>query len=216
MFHVSQVPRAHTSPLRSGMTTYIMRRFELDAWLAYIERYEITECNMVPMMVVKVLASPHVSKKTLRSVKYAWTGAAPLDKSLQLRFKALLPKDAPFVQVWGMSETSCIATMTYYPEHDESGSCGWAVPNLDLKIVDDAGKDVSEWGARGELCVRGPIIVSGYFENPQRSQEDWDDDGFFHTGDIAYIEGPDPPRLFIVDRKKVSARLSCRLVVSYN
>jgi len=202
MFHVSQVPRAHTSPFRGGYQTFVMRRFEMGQWLAAIEKYEITECNMVPMMVVQVLTSGMASPRVFRSIRNAWSGAAPLDKALQLRFKRLLRDDAPFNQVWGMSETSCIATMNYFPVYDASGGVGWFVPMLDAKIVDEDGNDISSWGARGELCVRGPIIVNGYFENPEANARDWDKDGYFHTGDVAYIEGPENRRVYIVDRKK--------------
>jgi acyl-CoA synthetase (AMP-forming)/AMP-acid ligase II len=202
MFHVSQVPRAHTSPFRGGYETFVMRRFEMKSWMENIERFEITECNVVPMMVVQILTSRLATPKIFRSIRYAWSGAAPLDKSLQSRFKNLLRRDAPFNQVWGMSETSCIATMAYYPEYDSSGSVGWFTPMLDAKLVDDEGNDISDWGSRGELCVRGPIIVNGYFENPEANTKDWDKDGFFHTGDVAYVEGPKEKRIFIVDRKK--------------
>jgi acyl-CoA synthetase (AMP-forming)/AMP-acid ligase II len=202
MFHVSQVPRAHTSPFRGGHVTFVMRRFELAPWLKAIEEFEITECNMVPMMVVQILTSGLATPRTFQSIRNAWSGAAPLDKALQVRFKKLMRDDAPFNQVWGMSETSCIATMNYYPKYDPSGSVGWFIPTLDGKLVDDAGNDISGWGARGELCVRGPIIVNGYFENPEANRRDWDDEGYFHTGDIAYAEGPENRRIYIVDRKK--------------
>lgn len=202
MFHVSQVPRAHTSPFRGGHITFVMRRFELAPWLKAIEEFEITECNMVPMMVVQILTSGLATPRTFQSIRNAWSGAAPLDKALQARFKKLMRADAPFNQVWGMSETSCIATMNYYPKYDPSGSVGWFIPTLDAKLVDDVGNDISGWGARGELCVRGSIIVNGYFENPEANRRDWDDEGYFHTGDIAYAEGPENRRIYIVDRKK--------------
>ena len=202
MFHVSQIPRAHTSPFRGGYETFVMRRFEMKSWMENIERFEITECNVVPMMVVQILTSGLATPKIFRSIRYAWSGAAPLDKSLQFRFKNLLRSYAPFNQVWGMSETSCIATMAYYPQYDPSGSVGWFTPMLDAKLVDDEGNDVSDWGAQGELCVRGPIIVNGYFENAEANKRDWDEEGFFHTGDVAYVEGPKDKRIYIVDRKK--------------
>jgi 4-coumarate--CoA ligase len=204
MFHVSQIPRAHTSPLRGGIVTHIMRRFELQSWLSNIPRFGITEVNVVPMMVVMILTSGLAEKKTFASIRNAWSGAAPLDPSLQARFKQLLRDDAPFNQVWGMSETSCIATMLYYPHFDASGSVGPLLPNCDAKLVDEDGKDVTAFGVRGELCVRGPIIVNGYFENEAANRSSWDEDGFFHTGDVAFCKESDMGKLwYIVDRKKV-------------
>ena len=93
---------------------------------------------------------------------------------------------------------------TRYPEFDTTGSVGYPIPNVDVKLVDDDGKDITAFNVRGELCVRGPTIIRGYFENPEANARDFDEGGFFHTGDIAYID-----RLtelyYIVDRKKASA-----------
>jgi long-subunit acyl-CoA synthetase (AMP-forming) len=159
------------------------------------------------MMVVMILTSGHslVCRRTFEGLKNTWSGAAPLDKTLQARFNALLPEGTPFNQVWGMSETSCIATMCYYPEHDASGSVGPVIPNCDIKLVDDAGSDITGIGkeVRGELCIRGPIIVKGYYKNEEANRGSWDTEGFFHTGDIAYIDDEKRKMVYIVDRKKV-------------
>ncbi|KAF2728920.1 4-coumarate-CoA ligase-like protein [Polyplosphaeria fusca] len=201
MFHVSNVPRAHTSPLRSGILTYIMRRFDLETWLSNVPRFGITEANLNPPMVVQIINSPLTNKYPLTSIRNAWTGAAPLAKEPQARFKALLRPSAPFNQVWGMSETSCIATMMHYPEHDPTGSVGRCLPNLDAKLVDSAGRDITDFDIEGELCVRGPLIVKGYYKNPEANALAWDDEGYFHTGDVA-LRSRDNGLWYIVDRKK--------------
>ncbi|KAH7399658.1 4-coumarate-CoA ligase-like protein [Pyrenochaeta sp. MPI-SDFR-AT-0127] len=201
MFHVSNVPRAHTSPLRGGMKTYVMRRFELESWMRNIERFQITEANMVPPMVIQVINSPLTKKYSLASIRNSWVGAAPLAAEPQARYKALLRADTPFNQVWGMSETSCIATMIHYPEHDPTGSVGRFLPNLDAKLVDDDGKDITDYDVTGELCARGPLIVKGYFNNPEANRLAWDEDGYFHTGDIA-VRKRENGLWYIVDRKK--------------
>jgi 4-coumarate--CoA ligase len=201
MFHVSNVPRAHTSPLRGGMKTYVMRRFELESWMRNIERFRITEANMVPPMVIQVINSPLNKKYSLASIRNSWVGAAPLAAEPQARYKALLRPDTPFNQVWGMSETSCIATMVHYPEHDPTGSVGRFLPNHDAKLVDDKGRDITDFDVAGELCVRGPLIVKGYFNNPEANRIAWDDDGYFHTGDVA-LRKRENGLWYIVDRKK--------------
>jgi 4-coumarate--CoA ligase len=201
MFHVSNVPRAHTSPLRSGLLTYVMRRFELKSWLQNISRFGITEANMVPPMVIQVINSPLTKQYSLKSIRNSWVGAAPLAAEPQARYKALLRGDTPFNQVWGMSETSCIATMLHYPEQDCTGSVGRFLPNMDAKLVDDEGRDITDYDVRGELCCRGPLIVKGYFNNPRANTESWDQDGYFHTGDIA-VRRRQNGLWYIVDRKK--------------
>lgn len=201
MFHVSNVPRAHTSPLRGGMKTYVMRRFELGSWLRNIERFQITEANMVPPMVIQVINSPMTKNYSLASIRNSWVGAAPLVAEPQARYTALLRPDTPFNQVWGMSETSCIATMVHYPEHDPTGSVGRFLPNHNAKLVDDEGNDITDYDVAGELCVRGPLIVKGYFNNPEANRLAWDDDGYFHTGDVA-MRRKKNGLWYIVDRKK--------------
>jgi 4-coumarate--CoA ligase len=201
MFHVSNVPRAHTSPLRGGMKTYVMRRFELESWLRNIQRFQITEANMVPPMVIQVINSPLTKKYSLSSIRNSWVGAAPLAAEPQARYKALLRPDTPFNQVWGMSETSCIATMVHYPEHDPTGSVGRFLPNHDAKLVDDEGRDITDFDVAGELCVRGPLIVKGYFNNPEANKLAWDTDEYFHTGDVA-MRKRENGLWYIVDRKK--------------
>ncbi|KEF59596.1 uncharacterized protein A1O9_04442 [Exophiala aquamarina CBS 119918] len=216
-FHISQVPRAHTSPIKGGIVTYVMRRFEIETWLLNISKYNITEVNIVPMMVIRLLSSGLLDsgRYSLKTIRNAWAGSAPLDKSIQARLKEYMQPDAPFNQAWGMSETTCMATMFYYPEQDTTGSVGRLLPNCDAKIVDEEGHDIS--GAkgpngmylRGELCVRGPIIVSGYYKNKEANERDWDKDGYFHTGDIAYCE-ESTRKWFIVDRKKASELIKVR------
>ncbi|KAK8218025.1 4-coumarate-CoA ligase-like protein [Phyllosticta capitalensis] len=203
MFHVSQVCRTHATPLRSGDVSVVMRRFKVAAWLRNIERFAITEVNTVPMMVNAVVNSdlpgkPGYSMATLRN---SWCGAAPLRKEQQARFRKLLREDCPFNQVWGMSETSGIATMLYWPEEDRTGGVGRNIPNVDAKVVDDKGDDISDYNVTGELCVRGPIIIQDYHRNEEANARDFDADGYFHTGDVAYRDRT-TKFWYIVDRKK--------------
>lgn len=201
MFHASSVPTAHTSALRSGHETYVMRRFELEPFLESIGRYEITELDIVPPMAIAIIMSPVTKNYSLKSIKAATCGAAPLAKETQARLKALLDPEATMTQVWGMTETSCICSMFHFPEPDYTGAVGRMLPNIDAKLVDDDGNDISDYDVRGELCVRGPIVIAGYFNNPEVNAKDWDKDGYFHTGDIAFISRSEK-KWHIVDRKK--------------
>ena len=115
-----------------------------------------------------------------------------------------------------MSETSCIATMVHYPEHDPTGSVGRFLPNMDAKLVDEEGTDITDYDVRGELCARGPLIVKGYYNNPGANAESWDADGYFHTGDIA-VRRRDNGLWYIVDRKKVreyTPGICCDLILT--
>jgi 4-coumarate--CoA ligase len=100
-----------------------------------------------------------------------------------------------------MTETTCIASMFQYPEQDTTGSVGRVLPGLDAKLVDNDGNDISDYDIRGEMCVRGPSVIKGYLDNPEANKS-WDQDGYFHTGDIMYRDSK-TKLWYIVDRKKV-------------
>lgn len=128
---MASAPSIHIAPLRGAHISYVMRRFDLEPYLANIEQFGITEMFVVPPLVISIILSPFSKKYNLKSIKRASCGAAPLDKSPQARFKSLLSPDARVTQVWGMTETTCVATMFYYPEDDTSASVGRFIPNME-------------------------------------------------------------------------------------
>ncbi|EEP79425.1 hypothetical protein UREG_04271 [Uncinocarpus reesii 1704] len=201
MFHASAVPSTHTSALRAGHVIYVMRRFDLETYLKFSQKYQVSEVSTVPPMAVAIVKSPLSQQPFLKSVKNGAVGAAPLDKHVQGQFRALLGDDGRYTQVWGMTETSCVATRFVWPEDDTTGSVGRPIACLEMKLIDDAGNNISAYDTRGEICVRGPTIISGYFENPRANAESFDAEGFFKTGDIGYCDGKSK-KWYIVDRKK--------------
>ncbi|KAF2177023.1 acetyl-CoA synthetase-like protein [Zopfia rhizophila CBS 207.26] len=163
--HVAAALSTFISPLRSGHVQYIMRRFEVNAYLSHVSKYPVTDITIVPPMVTAIVSCPipeGQKKKALRDVRSAWAGAAPLDKSMQAKFQTLMRQEAPFTQIWGMTETTCYAAVFPYPENDDTGSVGRFVPNIDVKLIDRHGNDITGYGVRGELCVSGPTVVRGY------------------------------------------------------
>lgn len=201
MFHAATVPVAHTTPLRGGHQTYVMRRFELEPYLASVQKYQITDMALVPPLAIAIIMSPLNKKYSLKSVRTAACGAAPMSKETQARLQTLLADGAIFNQVWGMTETSCVATTFYYPEHDTTGSVGRPMPGLDVKITDDQDKDITGYNVKGELCVRGPIVIPEYFNNPKANAESFDSEGYFRTGDIVYCDKK-TKKWYVIDRKK--------------
>lgn len=76
------------------------------------------------------------------------------------------------------------------------------MPNLDVKLVDDDGNDITKYEIRGELCIKGPTVIRGYLNSEEANKRDFDADGYFHTGDLLYCNG-NTKLWYIVDRKKV-------------
>jgi long-subunit acyl-CoA synthetase (AMP-forming) len=125
------------------------------------------------------------SRLGLDRVRFAATGAAAIDPEA-LEF--VLGLGLPVCELWGMSELSCAATVNP-PDAIRIGTVGTVLPNAELRIADD-----------GELLVRGPIVMKGYRNDPEKTAETIDADGWLHTGDIATID--DAGYVRIVDRKK--------------
>ena len=178
-----------------------MRRFELESFLMYFEKYQVNDILCVPPMLMTIINSPLSNKYSLKSCKAGISGAAPIGGGPQARLQALMANDAAFTQVWGMTESTCTVSMIRYPERDDTASVGRPIPNTDIKIVDEQGEDITRYGVVGELCVRGPTIVQGYFENPEANRSSFDVDGFYHSGDVGYCD--EKTNLwYLVDRKK--------------
>lgn len=98
-----------------------------------VERYQITNIASVPPMAVAMVKSPIAKDGLMRSVRKGTVGAAPIDKGVQSQLHSMMAKDSIYTQVWGMTETSCVATMFYWPENDRTGSVGRPIPNLEMK-----------------------------------------------------------------------------------
>jgi long-chain acyl-CoA synthetase len=124
-------------------------------------------------------------KLGLEQVRHAVSGAAPIPKETLAFFVGL---GIPIAEVWGMSELSCIATVSH-PSDARLGTVGKLVPGMEGRIAED-----------GEFLVRGPLVMKGYRKEPQKTAEAVDDDGWLHTGDI--LEADDEGYLKVVDRKK--------------
>ncbi|KAJ5688520.1 hypothetical protein N7462_002912 [Penicillium macrosclerotiorum] len=202
VFHASAAPVTHISTLKAGSVAYVMRRFDLTEYLKTVEKHDITDLAMVPPIVIAILMSPDSQKRPfLKKVRLAACGAAPLDKTVQARFRALMGDGSPFNQVWGMTETSCVATMFRFPEHDDTGSVGRLIPNLEAKLIDEKETNISAYNVRGELCVRGPTVTPGYYKNAEANAQSFDSEGWFKTGDIAYCDRM-TRKWYIVDRRK--------------
>ena len=209
MFHTAIGPYTHTTTLRSGRESYIMRRFALPDFLHYMDQFKVTNMILVPPQVVAIVNAAKENeafvRKCLRHVQNVVGGAAPLDVETQGKLQALLPKGSTFTQLWAMTETTCVASYLFHPDPDMTGSVGRFVPNTDVKLVDpdpdSNGQEVGPYDVRGELCVRGPTVIKGYLDNPEANARDWDDDGYFHTGDIVYCDGK-TKLWYVVDRRK--------------
>ena len=119
MFHAAAFPMAHTTALKAGNITYVMRRFDLETFLRNIEYFQITDLALVPPLIIQTIMSPLSKKYSLRSLRSAQVGAAALGKEAQKRFENLLEKNVQCTQVWGkLSISSSTRGVLSIDRHD--------------------------------------------------------------------------------------------------
>src|SRR5881397_3458620 len=196
-FHIYALNLLMTGAISLGATQVIMPRFDMVEYCTLVERHRATVCFIVPPIVLGLAMSPEVEKHDFSSVRFFFTGAAPLAPDPARRMMQRLGK--PLIQGYGLTETSPV---THANPIDAAilESIGPVVPGTEDKIVDlETGTKTLANGEVGEICVRGPQVMRGYWNKPQDTA-DVIRDGWFHTGDVGRRD--DKGYVFIVDRKK--------------
>jgi long-chain acyl-CoA synthetase len=196
-FHIYAMNLLMAGAISLGATQVAMARFDMAEYCTLVERHHATVCFIVPPIVLGLAMSPEVEKHDFSSVRFFFTGAAPLAPDPARRMSERLSK--PIIQGYGLTETSPV---THANPMDAAvlESIGPVVPGTEDKIVDlETGTRTLANGEVGEICVRGPQVMRGYWNKPQDTA-DVIRDGWFHTGDVGRRD--DQGYVFIVDRKK--------------
>jgi acyl-CoA synthetase (AMP-forming)/AMP-acid ligase II len=200
-FHIYGMVVIMMLGLAGGGTILVMPRFDMVEFLTLVQKYRVTILPLVPPIVLGMVKHPAVAQFDLSSVRLVFSGAAPLGEEMA---RALSQKlGCPVVQGYGMTEASPVTHLS--PTHDaplKPGSAGCIVPNTEVKIVEvGSGSDAElPVGKEGELWIRGPQIMKGYLNRPEETAGCLDRDGWYHTGDVGYVDGDG--YFFIVDRTK--------------
>jgi len=196
-FHIYALNLLMTGAISLGATQVIMPRFDMVEYCTLVERRRATVCFIVPPIVLGLAMSPEVEKHDFSSVRFFFSGAAPLAPDPAKRMIQRIGK--PIIQGYGLTETSPV-THANPIEAAVLESIGRPVPGTEDKIVDlETGTKTLPNGEVGEICVRGPQVMKGYWNKPVDTA-DVIRDGWFHTGDVGRRD--DKGYVFIVDRKK--------------
>lgn len=186
-FHAFAAPLALVDALRSGHTTYVMRRFDEAFFFKLVMHHCITETAIAPPLIIRFLNMAETARDRLRSLRLVWCAGAPLPICTHNEaLRTLFAPGTRINQVWGMTEGGWMSTF-HHPETDATGSVGRLIAGFEAQIVNSKGKNVVGPGATGELWVRGPGIMLGYYENAQATKDTITRDGWLKTGDIGSI-----------------------------
>ncbi|XP_057820937.2 probable CoA ligase CCL5 isoform X1 [Cryptomeria japonica] len=200
MFHMYGLAAFACGLVASGSTIVVLSKFELGEMLGTIEKYRVTYLPLVPPILLAVTKTEISRKYDLKSLHSVLCGGAPLSKELTEEFISRFPS-ITIMQGYGLTETTAIgATTDTQEESRHYGTAGMLCPNTGAKIVDpDSGLALPP-NQRGELWLRGPTIMKGYFSNPEATTSALDENGWLRTGDLCYIDNEG--YVFVVDRLK--------------
>ena len=204
MFHLADMGFANAHWLE-GNSHAILPAFTPESLLDNLERERISHVLLVPTKIQMMVDHPAMARpRDLSALRMIVYGASPIAEAVLNRAMAALP-GVDFVQAYGMTELSPLATInpphTHRPEHRALGklrSAGRASYCTEVRIVDEQGRELPR-GEVGEVAVRGPNVMLGYWNKPEQTAQAVRD-GWMHTGDGAYMDGDG--FIYVVDRIK--------------
>ena len=183
----------------NGLKLILHARFDAADMLASIQAHKATMFDGVPTMYMYMLAHPDLANFDLTSLTRCAVGGQTMPvakmQEVEKRF------GCPLIELWGMTELAGLGTT--FPSHGphKLGSIGVALPHVEARIADVAEPSKTmPRGEVGELMIRGPIVMQGYYGNEEATRETIEPDGWLHSGDLAHMD--EEGAIFIVDRRK--------------
>ncbi|SDD53351.1 long-chain-fatty-acid--CoA ligase [Ruegeria marina] len=204
LFHIGGCGYGSSTMLAGGHTV-LMADVDIAAIIDLIPRYSVTHTFMVPAVVQALLNAPEVAGADMSSLELLMYGASPMGDVLLRRAIATL--GCNFMHAYGMTESSGTVVCLGPEWHDPDGpnshllkSCGTALPWVELRVVDPATGADRPIGEVGELWLRSPMLMKGYWRNPKATADAIVAGGWFRSGDAAYLD--DEGHVFLFDRYK--------------
>ncbi|MGY2051937.1 AMP-binding protein [Methylobacterium sp. JK268] len=170
---------------------------DIAGFVKLLQRNRFTNLSGVNTLFNALLNHPDIGKVDWSHLEYANAGGMAVQAVVARRWKALTGR--PIIEGYGLSETSPVVSVNPRDLTEWSGTIGYPVPGTEVSVRSEAGDEVPI-GEAGELCVRGPQVMPGYWQRPDETAKVMTPDGFFRTGDVAVLQ-PDG-QLRLVDRMK--------------
>jgi long-chain acyl-CoA synthetase len=170
---------------------------DIPGFVKEMSKYRFTALTGVNTLFNALLNNADFAKLDFSAMKMSLGGGMAVQKAVAERWKKVTGK--PLIEAYGLTETSPGATMNPFTLPDYNGSIGLPLPSTDLVLRDDEAHDVA-LGERGEICIKGPQVMAGYWHRPDETAKVIDKNGWLATGDIGVMDEQGFVR--IVDRKK--------------
>jgi acyl-CoA synthetase (AMP-forming)/AMP-acid ligase II len=196
-FHIYGMVVIMNHGLLRRSTIVTLPRFDLEAVLGILQQWPIATAHIVPPVALAFAKHPAIDRFDLSKLRWLFSGAAPLGRELTAAIEARLPIRVR--QGYGMTEASPVTHYTTGGE-ERAGTVGRAVPLTEVRIVDpESGHDLDA-GRAGEVWVRGPQVMKGYWRNAEATRHTVDSEGWLRTGDVGVVDADG--YLEVVDRLK--------------
>jgi acyl-CoA synthetase (AMP-forming)/AMP-acid ligase II len=198
LFHVGGL-NPDLASLAGGARLVLVPAFEPAAVLRIIEAERATRIGFVPAMINMLLQCPTCAETDFSTVKTLLYGASPISEAVLEKARARF--GCRFAQMYGMTETNASGTILSVDDHRPEllRSCGKSWPDHEVRIADEAGAEAAV-GAVGEMQVRGPAVMTGYWNRPEANAETFTADGWLKTGDAGHKDADG--YFFVYDRVK--------------
>ena len=181
-----------------GENVLIPNPRDIPGFVKTMSRYRFTALTGVNTLFNGLLNNPDFAKLDFSTLKLTLGGGMAVQEAVAKRWKQVT--GCTLLEAYGLTETSPAATINPWGENVEyNGSIGLPIPSTEIVMRDDAGRDVA-LGEPGEICIRGPQVMAGYWNHPEETAKVMAPDGFFMTGDIGVMD--ERGFIRIVDRKK--------------
>ena len=170
---------------------------DMHAFMHDLKKYRFTAILGVNTLYRAILDAPEFKQVNTRSLKITSAGGMAVQKVVAERWKKAT--GVPIIEGYGLTETSPVAISNPLDIQDWTGSIGMPIPSTEAVILDDAGQEM-RIGEVGEICIRGPQVMPGYWNRPDESEKVFTRDGWFRTGDMGFMDARG--YFAITDRKK--------------
>ena len=198
LYHIFSLTANCLTFMKVGWTNLLITNpRDIPAFVKEMQTHKFNAITGVNTLFNVLVANPEFAKLDFSGLKIALGGGMAVQRAVAEKWKQITGK--PLIEAYGLTETSPAATINPLNLADYNGAIGLPIPSTEVSIRDDEGKEL-KLGEVGELCIRGPQVMKGYYQRPEETAKVLMPDGFLRTGDVAVVDEMGFVR--IVDRKK--------------